>query len=399
MRSRLHLASSPLLVSLLFVVACAGDEPESMLEGSTGDAASTGAETSATEPQPGSESSAASADSTGDESGTTGEPPIVIDCTDACADTQSDAGIAVCYSCRCKAAMDGWLPSREELQCGLAEPIEVYTADVSGPEAVLSPAAPDATTCANPSLLTDSCQAGSRLGQITNGDIEFKWICRDPYDNGGAPQYADAGAVAYNRSTGASCWWDDVDFVSGDDDWPSLDLMEGDADNLARHLEVFYATEGEHCTGCHDNDPFIYTPYLQSVMWPIGAHVAAPFSITRVDGSQSATPNVHLVSREVAACTKCHRLSSAATCEFLSADSMGLNKGLYSYEQAVLDAADPTSPHWRLAWWMPHGPPEVETYAEWIEGFGEAADRVAECCANPGVETPTCAWAPIPAEG
>ena len=383
-------------VGVVLVSACADAGSDAPQGGSTGADTGQGSEaTSTAATDTGSGETLGAVDSTG-EGESTGEPPIVIDCTEACADTTSDAGVAVCYACRCKAAMDGWLPSPEEVQCGLADPIEVYAADVSGPEAVLQPAAPDAATCANPSLLTDSCQSGSRLGQIQHGDIYFKWICRDPYGSGDALQYADAGAIAYNALTGASCWWDDVDFVSGDGDWPSLDLMEGDADNLARYLEVFYSTEGDSCTGCHDNDPFIYTPYLQSVMWEPGPHIAGKYSHTRIDGSQGATVNMHLTSPEVAPCTKCHRLSSAATCEFLSPDSMGQNKALYSYEQAVLDAADPTSPHWRLAFWMPGGPPEVVTYAEWIEGFGAAAERIAECCANPGVSSPACEWAPIP---
>lgn len=379
-------------------LACGGSdvEPATGDTGSSGSSAATGDGTNGS-----TGSTVGNVDTSGGVDGSsTGTPPVVIDCTEACADLATDAGAAVCYACRCKAAMDGWLPSTAELQCSLADEIEIYTADVSGPETVLAPAAADATQCVNPSLLYDSCQPGSRLGQIQHDDVFFKWICRDPYEVDGQVVYADAGAIAYNAATGASCWWDDVDNVTGDDDWPSLDLMDGDADNLARHLETFYYTEGDSCTSCHDNDPYVYTPYLQSQAWPVlSPHALGPYSHVRLDGTLDATANVHLVSPEVQPCTMCHRLSAAGSCDFLAADSLGQNKDLYAYDPAVIEASDPQSPHWRLAYWMPGEPPEVPTYAQWLATFGAARDRIDECCANPGVSTASCEWAPIPDGG
>ena len=102
--------------------ACASDSGSG--DGTEGGASSSAAaeSSSSTAPASTSESSGESSDGAVDSS-STGEPFVPIDCTEACADTMSDAGVMLCYSCRCKGAFDNWLPTPEEVQCSTATDI------------------------------------------------------------------------------------------------------------------------------------------------------------------------------------------------------------------------------------------------------------------------------------
>lgn len=392
----------------MLVLGCS-DPAEPSADDSTTDGSTTSV-TDDTEDAPSSSGPGGESSSDGSQDDSSGEPPPVVDCTDACADTTDAAGVAICYACRCRQAMDGWLPSHEELQCSQADEIVIYRADLSGAAPELVPvdeAAP--ADCANPSLLTWSCQAGSRLGRIEHDDVSVRWICRDPYDAGGERRYADVGSILHNRRTGATCWFDDNDEVTGEDDFPDLDLEHAGEANLALYLDNFYYTEGDYCTECHDNDPFIYTPYLRSLEWLTGTYALGPYALVRPDGVSAAVSEAagtqHLVGEEVAPCTQCHRISSAGSCDFLVSDSMGLVKEPETYEPAILDATDPESPAWTLAYWMPGTTPlrpEVPPMAaldDWLGLYAAARDRIVQCCEDPGVDGPGCTWEPIPGGG
>ncbi|MBC8066753.1 MAG: hypothetical protein IAG13_00340 [Deltaproteobacteria bacterium] len=382
----------------LVLAACQGDAPAAdgtgTGEATTGSTSSAGG--SSTSVASTSSESASSSSDDGADTSSTGDP-MAVDCTDACIDVASDAGIALCHSCRCKVAFDNWLPSVDEVQCSTAAPIVTYHADLSTDPAVLEPAPEGAITCANPSLLTSSCKQGSRLGQLQHGDVMLRWICRDPEDDGGSTLYYDMGLIGQNVRTGATCFWDDVDFVTHDDDMPPLDLMEASAEQRARHTEVFYHTAGQTCVGCHDHDPFVYTPYLQSTPWLSVAIDKGPYWVVDLDGGGHATGNSHLVSPEANACTSCHRMGSAKTCGLFAGDSLAQSKGA-AYEQSVHDAAMPGSPHWRLAYWMPNGGLPIADFDVWTTLFSGAREHILGCCAAPGVDVGGCVWEPVPTE-
>jgi hypothetical protein len=381
------------LVVALLAIACKDDAPSGDgTEGTTAIDSSTstsGSESSTSE-------STSSTTTEAVDSSSTGEPFVPIDCTEACLDTTSDGGIALCHSCRCKAAFDNWLPTPEEVQCSTAVPIVTYDAELGADDFELIPITDDAATCANPSLLTGSCAAGSRLGQMRNGDVMLRWICRDPYESAdGSIVYTDMGLIGQNTRTGVACFWDDIDNVTHDDDMPNLDLLEASDDELTHHLEVFYYTDGVSCTECHDHDPFVYTPYLQSTEWVSVSLGKGPYSLARLDGNARSVPAEHLVSIEATMCTACHRIGSENTCLSFARDAIGVEKGP-DYEQAVLDAAMPGSPHWKLAYWMPGDTVRVPDFELWDMVFGPAAAHVEQCCNAPGQDVGGCVWEPVP---
>lgn len=328
----------------------------------------------------------------------TGEPPSADACADACLDLASQEGIATCHACRCKVAFDDWLPPVEALQCASAEPIVTYHAELSDTGYVLEPTGLGATDCANPSLLTGSCRQGSKLGRLTHGDTTVYWICRDPYlDLDGTVLYHDVAIVGQNTRTGAACFWDDVNDVTHEDDMPPLDLLEATEAERARSIEVFEHNDGTGCVTCHDHDPFLYTPYLQSTPWTSVAADKGPYHLVDLQGVPRSTEVMHLVSPQADPCTSCHRIGSNNTCSYFAPDSLGHSK-IDAYEPEVHAAAEPGSPHWALAYWMPTATPAVADFADWEAMFAEAREHVLRCCEAPGIDGDGCEWAPVPVE-
>jgi hypothetical protein len=366
------------LALLVSVAGCGGAPPsDDDIEGSTSDAADT--------------------DAGPHDEGSTGDPATPDACAEACGDLASREGIALCHSCRCKDAFDDWLPPASQLQCENAETIVTYHARLTDTGFELEPSPPSAVTCANPSLLTGSCRQGSRLGRIDHDDVSVVWVCRDPYlELDGRVVFEDMAVIGHNRRTGATCFWDDINDVMHEDDAPPLDLLAATEDERARFVARFSFTDGSGCIGCHDHDPFLYTPYLQSTGWTSVAADKGPYHLVDLSGAARPTNVQHLVSPEAAACTTCHRLGSENTCSLFAPDALGVHKTV-DYEPAVHAATEPGSPHWPLAYWMPGPPHALTDFTQWEDTYATAKAHILQCCESPGVNADGCAWAPVPA--
>ncbi|MFO0634327.1 MAG: hypothetical protein U0168_15890 [Nannocystaceae bacterium] len=337
----------------------------------------------------------ASSDSGADQAASTGsEGPSLDACAEACEGAFDRVGLLHCQACRCKAAFDDWLPGADALQCDAGEPIQIYRADVSGEAPVLEQASPSAANCANPALLNGSCGPGSRLGTIVHDDVVVRWICRDPLlDADGRVRFRDAAIIGHNRRTGATCFWDDIDETTHDDDLPPLDLLTATDAERQEFLDRFHYNDGSRCISCHDHDPFIYTPFLQSVSWTSFAPELGPYALVERDGRLVATGKRHLVSTRAQPCTQCHRLGDDGTCRLLAPDALGASKR-DGHQQAVLDAMVEGSPHWTLAYWMPI--PGLLDHEAWAARFADARAHVLACCETPGEDVGDCVWQPVP---
>lgn len=382
--------SSPIALAVVLVGGIVGcSEPSSLEEGGEPVVASSSSDGGSDGSSDGGEPQASSS---------SGEPEAPDSCADACLDLATPGGAATCHSCRCKLAFDGWLPAADELQCSHGEPIVTYHAELSETDYVLEPTAPGAMRCANPSLLTGSCRQGSKLGQLTHGDVSMYWVCRDPYlDYDGTVLYHDVAVIGHNRRTGASCFWDDDNDLVHDDDAPPLDLSEASEEERARSIDWFPYNDGSRCLTCHDHDPFIYTPYLQSTTWESVAASKGPYHLVGLDGTPRSTGVMELVSPAASPCTSCHRLGSNETCSFFAPDALAAYKGSI-YESEVRAAAEPGSPHWPLAYWMPGPPHAFAGFSEWESTYGAAREHILACCEAPGLDVDGCQWRPVPVQ-
>ncbi len=326
--------------------------------------------------------------------------PNFVTCPQACTVGAPYYDEARCYSCRCKEAFGGSLPGPDEINCKNAKQIvnyKVKLGDAAGPDFEALTA--DAESCLNPALLGGACEYGSRLGQLTKGDVHYKWICRHRSDPT-APEatYGDFGIIGTNMATGASCWWDDLGGEITDTKIPKIDLTNATAQEVDYFKQVFYNTTGEGCTGCHDNDPFMYSPFLRSVEWETLPYVDAKYSTVQYDGSLRPVEHSFLVSDAAAECTSCHRLASASTCASWAKQSFGVSKG-WGHEPTVENALDQVGEggvrkageNWQVAYWMPPTKGFYKgTFEKWHQKNGPAKDHILKCCADPAAAE--CKW-------
>jgi hypothetical protein len=328
--------------------------------------------------------------------------PLSPYCESACANADDDdSSWAVCYSCRCKQLL-GALPTQAQATCDQGNDIHVYTASIVNGVPVETDEPDDVTSCDNPALLQSvppeaACIPGGKLGQgVLDNGVIYKFVCRRkpgvPRD--APPRYFDHGIIAHNPDNGATCYW--VGNVTDSDGvFPDVDLTAGDPDKIAAYT-AFWETssgraEGDDCVGCHDNDPFMYSPHLKSVWdWSITAHRFSPYAQVRVAGPPTAVPVRRLVSPEAAACTGCHRISDQGTCDPWAEIATG-NPDYDNDRPWQADYAANPDAYFPLSTWMPFPLPDGATSRDaWTAQLGASRDFILDCCSHP--DHPQCKW-------
>jgi hypothetical protein len=322
------------------------------------------------------------------------------DCESACAQAGSNEGAAAqCYACRCKDAFDGWLPSPAELQCGAGVEVEVFA---SVDDQATAPVARDEypSHCNNPSLFQMDCGKHARYGVIERGDVEVRFLCRH-FNVSGPPSntYDLVGVIGQNRRTGATCVWDAA-IPLDDTSVPDLDITAATVQTREAFAANFVRTYGYECVYCHDNDPFIYTPYLKSVGWQTNTYTTGPYGFVQFDGTIAATGMQHLVGPPVVqSCTSCHRISSGETCRLFARDAVG--RGVADGTTTVPHDFDPASAFAHAVWMPNDGAVDVVARPDpeaWETELGAARDKILECCdAVAGLAVGAdCEWDDIP---
>ncbi len=320
-------------------------------------------------------------------------PPLSPYCEQACQEAGGDdTKWAVCYSCKCKQAL-GALPPQSGATCAAGKDIHVYTVSLVNGVPVERDEPDDVETCENPALLESlpieaACVPGGKLGQGTlDNGVVFKSVCRRKpgVSRAEAPVYIDHGIIAHNPQNGATCYWV-AGIAESDGVLPDVDLTDGDEGKIAAYTAFWEAgsarAEGDDCVGCHDNDPFVYSPHLKSVFdFDTSAYRFSPYAQVRVDGRPTTVGSKHLVSPEAAPCTSCHRISDQGTCS----DWLGISTGTPTPDRPYeLDMIAHPDAYFPYSTWMPQPlPPAATTHAKWLASFGRARDFIADCCANP----------------
>jgi hypothetical protein len=353
----------------------------------------------------------------------TGSDAVLLDesdggadaCASLCTDVSADPAFFACYNCRCKAAMDGWLPRAEDIRCSAGEEVVVYKGTKTEKGLALAKVTSEETSCFNPPRLSDAqafnggCNPGSKLGQLQHGSVYVKWICRREHFQADVTNptipYDDTGFIVHNARTGATCFYDDHDGLTTDGNNPDPNI-DGDAAKAAAFAKTYIHQDGSGCVGCHDNDPFLFTPYLRSVGWPTDGEwmTSAYWRVTASPDKAGAKATVGkmLTSEGAAGCTSCHRIGQSGTCSLLSMDSMG--EGKAKALQAFMTSHDPKdygkalSPQGKehlWPYWMPSTAFPL-TLAAWDKKFGAAKKTLTACCAD--ANAAGCSWEDIPAE-
>ena len=324
-----------------------------------------------------------------------------IECSAACEVVDTEAKEALCYNCRCKREMEGWMPSPDQMQCGLGERLVMY--DDEGGIADVS----EEQNCQNSSLFQFDCGDASRYGSVSRGAVTYRWLCRKMWAPGfDFPEYDLTGIIAVNEDSGATCYWDAAGAVIDDDGMPDFDLMNQPEEASELFAQNFYRTYGEGCVMCHDNDGFIYTPFLKSARFPTGNWTQAPyFLLSPFEDGRVATGIYQLENRNAASCIDCHRISSGLTCGTLARHALGDTREppLTFYdpesESLVEEVGLLSTPFiYTPNLWMPDDVNRFESIENYDGEFARSRDAILDCCGGATRDRfgASCNWSPIP---
>jgi hypothetical protein len=236
-------------------------------------------------------------------------------------------------------------------------------------------------TCDRPNRLNRECDPGSRFQVFTRtADVFSVGHCRKR--GLGSGEYADIAVIQYNRNNGATCFYQALGTLpakvmapsKGQGAWPWISPS---------------GTAGIACGGCHDNGPFIRSPYLDQVTGAnalpgsddFGFNSTQPYAFVGSDFAGWKAFKVEVAGNE---CLGCHRLGvNNVTAGRGTALDFALRATAATEEQKNPPSAD--SPIW-----MPPVPPQIafnQTHANSAQAIHDCATHVTD---NPLPNTDAC---------
>jgi hypothetical protein len=121
-----------------------------------------------------------------------------------------------------------------------------------------------AGTCDAPNVLNGKCDPKSRFQVLTQtNDVTIVAHCRK---KGGGTKYGDIAVIQYNQRNGATCFYQSK--VEGPERQPpTVPSLPAAVSAPSNSLGTFpwlspKATAAANCVSCHDNGPFVRSPYL-----------------------------------------------------------------------------------------------------------------------------------------
>ena len=312
------------------------------------------------------------------------------------------------YVAECEQAL-GKIPTFSCMQ-GKEIPVTMHGKTLQNPDA-------DAK-CDKPSLamlslgIPGACLAHSRIGYLKGEkDTEWVFLCRRMKKASGS-QDKDFGEVAFighRPSTGTTCFFQGAELKGG-----SVPKPGGSPKQPDKYWFHPAKTSSLRCIHCHDNDPWVHTPYVDQVKRQASKKsvplvpFAKPEGKYRVVGSRYFTKGAtssqlsadgewglfrvlysgdvqgkwlepwpqpkYLRHPDAQACTQCHRIADQNTCkEWATA----------SFEKSTHFGS------WTFAPWMPpvrgKAPQEAQK---------KALEAIKVCCKDRSLQS--CNWTPIP---
>ena len=219
--------------------------------------------------------------------------PLVIASVLIIAEARADA--LQDYAQQCDAAIGATIP---DFDCDAGTEVPV-----TNPH----PTPNNPTSCDRPNRLNQVCDPGSRFQVFSRTANVFSvGHCRKKgLPNG---EYGDIAVIQYNRNSGATCFYQALGTLpakvkapsKGQGAWPWITPS---------------GTASIGCGGCHDNGPFIRSPYLNQVTGTnalpgsddFGFNSTQPYAFVGADFAAWKAFKVEVVGNE---CLGCHRLGA-----------------------------------------------------------------------------------------
>ncbi|MEH6632928.1 MAG: hypothetical protein V7776_19085 [Halopseudomonas aestusnigri] len=231
--------------------------------------------------------------------------------------------------------------------------------------------------CDRPSLLPlgpDSdgqCIPYSRVLDLSVGDAQVAALCRQKKIRTASSVYYDEiDIVAHNAKDGSTCWFQ----ASGKNGLPLDGSLVPSPMKTAKAKDYKEAkaiwntpaeTVKDDCGGCHDNDPFMYSPFIGQV-WE---HVPTdPEGWYKHLGRNFKDWKPVSLSTRNNPCVGCHRLGVQFTSGQGTEEATGL---------AEITNADEWAQTYPASHFMPVG--NFHTEAQWNVIYAKSVENILEC--------------------
>jgi hypothetical protein len=222
------------------------------------------------------------------------------------------------------------------------------------------------------------CTPYSKILNLSYGTTQISAFCRrKQLRDADSPLFDEVDIVLHSNTSGKTCWFhsenphgSSVGFDASRVPPPNEKTPPPGKVSATAFWWTPSATAGKNCGGCHDADPFMFSPWLGQV-WhkvptdPLGkySHVGAAFKGWH--SSAISTPNN--------TCTGCHRIGNQSSCtDSIIASAAGL---------APILGGNTLANSYPLNHWMPAD--NAESPAFWKIVHEQSVQALLSCCTDP----------------
>lgn len=222
------------------------------------------------------------------------------------------------YAAQCDAAIGATVP---DFDCDAGTEVPGQGGSFSGPPTSRCGSQSGPITCNQPNRLNCQCDPGSRFQVLTRTDDAYVVAhCRK--EAGGSGLYGDIAVIQYSRKNGATCFYQALGNQThgnmvGGHSAPNAPAKPVKAPSNGAQPQTLWlppsSTAGIGCGGCHDNGPFIRSPYLNQVQGAnalpgsddFGFNSNQPYAFVGHDFASWKAYKVEVSGNE---CNGCHRM-------------------------------------------------------------------------------------------
>lgn len=232
-------------------------------------------------------------------------------------------------------------------------------------------------TCDRPALLPNGadsdgqCVPYSRIVNLSNEITQISAMCRQKHIRAASSlDFDEIDIIAHNPTSGATCWFQATAASGQAIDGTTIPSATDPASATFFNAPEHVVEDG--CGTCHDNDPFMYSPFVGQVWWNVPTNPFGPYAHVNVPGLGFDTwPTTQMQPRD-STCTGCHRIGVHETCGQLTDYAAGL---------VIPEGANANAAQYPLSHWMP--PYHGQTETEWSTIYSHSVATISACCLDP----------------
>ena len=242
--------------------------------------------------------------------------------------------------------------------------------------------------CDKPSLLiyeglsaSSQCSPYSRIHNLSYDEVQISAFCRRKYVRPkNDPHFDEIDIILHNVSTGDTCWFHSE--LEGPGKEKGIDASRVPPPNEVQapagyaNSDSFWwsprSTASKECGGCHDADPFMYSPYIGQVWHEVPTdafgwynnHIGPEFSKWEVPKAIHTRENT---------CTSCHRIGNLDSC------AKGILASTAGYTHTR--GGNAFSKRYPNSHWMPVN--NNRSKAFWDQVYQGSLAALLTCCSDP----------------